>query len=333
MKKRPTLADVARSAGVSTMTVSRAMNNKPGLSDELRQKILQIAEEMGFRPSQIARGLATKQTSTVGLVVPDITNPFFAHIARGVEDTAYEYGYNVFLINTAEDLERERAALDSLWQQDIDGAILCSMRLPMDQLSPIIQRFPAVILLNRELRDPLPNVVTINVNDQRGAMVAVQHLIEQGRTRIGYVGGPPNSVSSQRRLEGYRQALKNAELPLDPILIEHCNPNTECGRNAVLSLLMRSPDIDAILAFNDLVAVGAMQAVHESGKQVPEDVAIVGADDIPLATIIRPQLSTLRVSQSHIGRLAMRTLLEMIDGESAAASYQIEPELILRETS
>lgn len=332
MKKRPTLADVARAAGVSMMTVSRAMNNKPGLSDELRQKILTLTEEMGFRPNQIARGLATKQTLTIGLVVPDITNPFFAHIARSVEDTAYEHGYSVFLINTAEDLDRERTALDSLWQQDIAGAILCSTRLPLGELIPAIQRFPAVILFNRELKDPLPNTVTINVNDQRGAQMAVQHFYERGRSRIGFIGGPTSSLSGQRRLEGYRQALKSVNIAFDPLLVEHCTPEIECGRSAAEAILARRPDIDALLAFNDLVAMGAIQACQEIGKAVPADIAIIGADDIPLATIVRPKLTTIKVSLSHIGRLSMHTLLEMIEGESSAASYQIEPELVVRES-
>ena len=189
MKRRSTLADVAREAGVSTMTVSRAINNKPGLSDELRQKILDLADRMSFQPNQIARGLATRQTLTIGLVVPDITNPFFAHIARGVEESAYEHGYSVYLLNTAENQERERAALDSLWQKEIDGAILCSPRAPLDELEGSIRRFPAVVLVNRELKKPLPGVVTININDQRGAQMAVQHFVEKCRKTLGLSQG------------------------------------------------------------------------------------------------------------------------------------------------
>jgi LacI family transcriptional regulator len=331
MKKRPTLADVARTAGVSTMTVSRAINNKPGLSDELRQKILKIAGEIGFQPNQVARGLVTRQTFTVGLVVPDITIPFYAYIARGVEDICYEYGYHVFLVNTADDLERERTALNLLQQRDIDGAILCSSRVSPDELAAVLQRIPAAILINRDLKDPLPNVVTINVNDQRGAQIAVQHLIEQGRTRIAYLGGPANSVSNQRRLEGYRQALKNAGQGFDPVAVESAW-GTSGVKAALQQLLERCPGLDAIFAYSDLVAVDAMQELLTMGKAVPGDVAMIGADDVPLASMVRPRLSTLRVNLPHIGRLAMRTLLEMIEGEAAAGSYQIEPELILRES-
>jgi len=332
MKKRPTLADIARAAGVSMMTVSRAINHKPGLSDELRQQILKIADEIGFQPNQVARGLATRQTFTIGLVVPDITLPFFSYIARGVEDVCYEYGYHVMLINTTEELERERAALNALMQQDIDGAILCSVRSPLEDLVPALQRFPAAVLFNRELKVPLSNVVTISVNDQRGAMLAVQHMLEQGRKRIAYLGGPSSSISHQRRLEGYKQALKNAGLAFDPQLVEQ-GSTADMAAGNMSALLERCPDLDGVFAFSDVSAVAGMQVCLDKGKTVPGDIAFIGTDDLPVASVVRPQLSTLRVNLLHIGRLSMRTLLDMIDGEAAAGSYQIEPELILRASS
>jgi LacI family transcriptional regulator len=290
---------------------------------------------MGYRPSQIAQGLATRQTSTVGLVVPDITNPFYAPIARGAEDVAYEYGYSVFLINTAADLDREEVAFDSLWRKEIDGAIVCSPLSPIDTLEASIARFPAAVLINRALRKPMPNVVTININDQRGALIAVEHLIASGRKQIAYLAGPGNSYSNQRRMEGYRQALQNAGLPYDPQLVEAIILNNDpllMVQAAVQALITRRPQLDAIFAFNDLIAISAIQACLDAGKTVPQDVAIIGADDIALSAIIRPLLSTLRVSLTHIGRLAMRTLLEIFAGETSPAAYQIEPELILRES-
>jgi len=333
MKKRQTLADVARAAGVSMMTVSRAINNKPGLSDELRQKILTLADEMGFQPNYMARSLVNGQTFTIGLVVPDITNMIFAHLARGVTDSAYERGYSVFLINTGDDPAREQAGIQLLRQKEIDGAILCSSRLPIDQLETIAQGFPAVIVINREFKILPPNIVTINVNDYRAAQIAVQHFIDSGRTRIAFAAGPANNFSTQRRLEGYRQALKNADIAFDPQMIENCALTTEGGREAGLALLQRNPDIDAVFCLNDVIAAGVMQIFQENGKSVPDQVGIIGVDDIPLATILRPQMSTVRFNLTHIGKLSMRTLLEMASGEGAPANYQIEPELIIRESS
>jgi LacI family transcriptional regulator len=330
---RPTLADIAEAAGVSLMTVSRAINHKPGVSEKLRQRILSIAQEMGYRPNQIARGLATRLTTAVGLVVPDNTNPFFAQIARGVEDAAYAHHYNIFLVNTNEEPKRELDALDSLWAKEIDGVILCSSRLPVEGLEAQIQRFPAMVVVNRGKLTPRPNLTTVNVDDHRGAQLALQHLLAKGRQRIAYIAGPPASTSSQRRLEGYRSQTSALGLALDTGLIEPASPNTEGGRQAAAALLARRPDLDAIFAFNDLVAVGAVQVCQETGRRVPEDIAVIGVDDIPLATIFRPQLTTLHVDMAQIGNLCMSKLLDIINGESSPASIQVEPELYLRESA
>lgn len=333
--KRPTIADVAQAAGVSLMTVSRVMNNKPGVGEELRQQIQTIADEMGYRPSQIARGLVTRQSNMVGLVVPTVSHHFFAAIARGAEDMAYENGYNVVLMNTADDMEREIAALDSLWQNEMSAMILCSLRLSPDELEASVSRFPAAVLVNRVLGTPLPHVATLNVNDNLGAQLAVEHFIRTGRQRIGILAGPVYSISGHRRLDGYRAGLAAANIQFDPLLLEHGEPDFEGGYAAAAALLTRRPKVEAIFAFNDLVAIGAMQACQEQGKRVPADIAVIGFDDLPLATMIRPTLSSLRVDLNELGRTAMRMALELIDGpaETPAVAIQVDPELILRESA
>ena len=333
MKKRATLSDVAKVAGVTMMTVSRAINNKPGVSAELRQKIVNIANEIDYQPNQIARGLATNQTRTVGLVVPDNTNPFFAQIARGVEDSAYESGYNIFLINTAEDTAREKAALDSLWGKGVDGLILCSSRLPAKRLKNEVERFSASVLLNRELNIPNRTTISINLNDQKAGKLAVEHFIDHGKRCLAYLNGPSNSFSGQRRLEGFKMGLEMAKLSFDECYIGESAPDTLSGYKATQELLTAHPEIDAIYAFNDLVAVGALQYCLEIGKKIPEEIAIIGNDDIPLASIIRPQLTTLHFNQNYIGRLVMRTLLEILSGQALPRTILIEPELCSRETA
>jgi LacI family transcriptional regulator len=333
MKKRPTLADVAEAAGVSLMTVSRAINGKPGVSDDVRQTIISLANDIGYRPNQIARGLATSFTATVGIVVPDITNPFFAQVVRGIEDTAYKQNYNIFLVNTGEDIARETAVIDSLWQKDVDGVILCSSRLTASALEQEVNHFPAAVLINREIKSPPAHMTTINVNDQYGAHLAIKYFIDKGRGCIGFIQGPSNSFSAKRRLQGYRATLESAGRSFDPTLVELCSPNTEGGREAAAALLTRKPCIDAIYAFNDLVAIGAIQVIQEAGKKVPEDVAVIGVDDTPLATIVRPQITTLHVDLRHIGRLAMRTLLDTIEGGSSPTMIQIEPHLVIRDSA
>jgi len=333
MKKRPTLADVAKAANVSLMTVSRAINSKPGVSEDLRQSILMLAEEMGYQPNQIARSLATHHTAAVGLIVPDNTNPFFAQIARGVEDTAYKEEFSIFLVNTVEDPIRERAALDSLSQKNVEGLILCSSRLPDDELEDRISHFPAAVLINRELKTPLSHAITINVNDQGGAKSAINYFINHGRNLIAYLDGPANSLSAKRRMEGYKAALQEAGISFDPQLVECCAPDTDGGRIAAAALLARRPDVNAIYAFNDLVAIGAVQIVEEIGKEVPGDIAVIGVDDTPLSTVIRPELTTLHVNLRYIGRLAMRTLMDTIEGGSSSTAIRIEPELVVRDSA
>lgn len=313
------------------MSVSRAMNNRPGLSEQTRQRILHIAEEIGFRPSQIARGLATRQTSTLGLVIPDVSNPFFAQIARGAEDAAYENGYSVFLLNSDENVSRERSALDSLWQKEVDGVILCSSRLPQEALRVYFERFPQMVLVNRGLEAPQPNVATLNVDDRAGAEMAVRHLVEAGRQRIAFIAGPETSISGGRRLEGYRAGLAACSRSFDADWLEHCPPTTQGGLKAALRLLERHPELDAFLAYNDLVAVGALQACKAGRKSVPAEIAVIGADDIPLASLVQPQLSTLRVNQYEIGRATIGLLVEMLSG-NAARAICLQPELVLRET-
>ncbi len=318
------------------MTVSRVMNDKPGVGDELRQQIQALAEEMGYRPSQVARGLATRQTSTIGLVVPDICNQFFAYIAHGAEDVAYENGYNLVLMNTAESLDREIAALDSLWQLDSDGIILCSSRLPIEELESNIQRMPAVVLLNRELSQPSDNVVSILVDDEVGARIAIERFLSIGRTRIGILAGPAYSYSAQRRLDGYKAELAEAGLVFDPFRLEHSEPTYMGGRMAMAAVLARRPKIDAVYAFNDLIALGAIQEIEAQGKRVPDDIAVIGSDDIPLASLVRPRLSSLRVDLVDLGRMAMESLLTLIrDGGKGdmPPSIKVPPQLITRETA
>lgn len=335
MNKRVTIAEVAEEAGVSMMTVSRAMNNKEGLSEETRQRILRIAQEMGYRPSGLARGLATQRTETVGLVVPDIANPFFSQIAKGVENVARVHSYNVFLLNTDENVDHEIAALNSLWEKRVDGLILCSSRLDQAQLRAKLARFPFAVLVNRFLETAVPNVCSINVDDECGAQKAVDYLIASGHRHIAFIAGPQHSLSSQRRLAGYRLSLSNHEVLFREEFVRHCVPHTEGGYAAAMALLANYPEITAVFAFNDLTATGVMQACADLNRRIPDDVAIIGVDDIPLASLVTPALSTLRIGKRELGATAMRILTQLMKGEQLleACHQIITPELILRQST
>ncbi|HQE91357.1 MAG TPA: LacI family DNA-binding transcriptional regulator [Anaerolineae bacterium] len=328
-RKRVTIQDVAEAAGVSRQTVSRAINQRGEISPETRTQVLQIAEEMGYRPSSIARGLATQHTGTLGLVVPDVANPFFSEVARGAEHEAYAKGYNVFLCNTDEDPQREVAVLRSLEDKRVDGVVLCSSRLDEATLRTSLARHSSVVLINRQLRSHDFGVVLIE--DKMGGQTITEHLLNTGHQAIGFLTGPPTSRSGRKRVEGYFAALAAAGIPHDPDWLRPCAPTVEGGHEATDALLKSHPEITALFCYNDLVAIGALQSAYELHRIVPVDLAIAGFDDIPLAALVTPALTTCRVSRYEMGAQAMAMLLERISGcTDACQKVVMKPELIVR---
>jgi LacI family transcriptional regulator len=330
MSRRVTMTDVAREADVSLMTVSRVVNNKEGISELTRARVQEIVDRLGYRPSDIARGLATQRTGTLGLVVPDSANPFFSEVARGVEHLAYANGYNVFLCNTDEDLQRELAILRSLEEKRVDGVIMCSPRLDDATLREELTYHEAVVLINRALDDS-NGICTLVINDEAGGQVATQHLLEAGHRQIGFIAGPELSYSGRQRAKGYRLALEQAGLVHDDNLVRHCTPMVDCGKESALDLLSHNPEITALFCYNDLVAVGALQASIELERNVPDDLAIVGFDDIPLALLVTPPLTTCHVPRYELGSRAMIMLLDYINGDPVEAQHaRIQTKLVIR---
>jgi LacI family transcriptional regulator len=329
MPNRVTMADVAREAGVSSMTVSRVINNKGEVSPVTRQRVQEIIERLGYRPSGIARGLATQRTGTLGLVVPDVANPFFSDVARGVEHVAYAEGYNTFLCNTEEDPHRELAVLKSLEEKRVDGLVLCSSRLDDGELRAVVARHPTVVLVNRRLEGD--RVRSVLVDDETGGRLATQHLLQAGHRAVGFLAGPPVSHSGRQRAEGYRAALAAVGLPYNPAWVRHCYPVVEGGQEAARELLTAHSELTALVCYNDLVAVGALQACADLGRQVPGDVAVVGYDDIPLSALVTPPLTTCRVPRYELGVQAVRLLLDQIDGcPDECDEIVLRPELTVR---
>ncbi|MFP4345723.1 MAG: LacI family DNA-binding transcriptional regulator [Anaerolineales bacterium] len=333
MTNRTTMADVAREAGVSLMTVSRVVNNKDGVSAATRQRIQTVIDRLGYRPSDIARGLVTKRTGTLGLVVPDVSNPFFSEVARGAEHVAYAEGYNVFLCNTEEDVERELAVLKSLEEKRVDGLVLCSSRLEESELEAAVARHPAVVLVNR--RSSGSNVSAVLIDDEAGGEMATRHLLQSGHRAIGFLTGPLASHSGRRRAYGHRAALAVAELDYNPDWTQRSAPTVDGGRRAARALLTAYDELTALFCYNDLVAVGALQACEELSYRVPEDITVVGCDDIPLAALITPSLTTVRGERYELGRQAMELLLRQIAGcpgtdEGGCPEVVLQPELIVR---
>jgi LacI family transcriptional regulator len=329
------MSEVAQQAGVSLMTVSRVVNRKEGVSSETRQAVLEIISGLGYSPSAIARSLATQETCTIGLVIPDVSNPFFADITRGVERLAYSEGYHVLLCNAEEDPVRELAVIRSLEEKRVDGLILCSSRLEETKLVELLADMPSAVLINRCLRQSHEKTFSsVIIDDRQSGWLSTQHLIQTGHNRIGFLAGPPASYSGSGRHEGYLAALQAAGISGQPGWMSHCQPSVEGGYEATRQMLANYPHLTALFCFNDLVAVGAIQACVEMKRRIPADFAIVGHDDIPLAALVSPALTTCRVPRYELGAMAVNTLLECLrDSPSGCQQIVLQSELIIRESA
>jgi LacI family transcriptional regulator len=332
MARKNTVADIARKANVSIMTVSRVINHKGDVSPATRRRVQEIINRQHYRPSGIARGLATRHSGTIGLVIPDVSNPFFADVALGAEHVARAEGYNIFLCNTEEDPSRELTVMYSLEEMRVDGVVLFS-RLDSQKLVSAVKHHTAVVLINRRMPDRKKGraIGTVRLDDAMGGRLVTGHLIESGHRSIGFLAGPPTSHSGRDRAKGYRQSMSEAGLPA----LEHpCAPTVEGGQVAARELLKTHPKLTALFCFNDLVAVGALQACAETGVSVPRDLAVVGCDDIPLAALVTPPLTTCRAPRYELGAEAVRLLLNRIRG-SVKESWDVilQPQLVIRKSA
>jgi len=335
MSKQITIRDVAKEAGVSRQTVSRAFNDKGEISPETKQHVLDIAQRMGYRPSGLARSLTTNRTYTVGLLIPDISYHFFSLIAKGVETISSAAGYSLFLVNTLRNAQRETQALDTLWDRRVDGIILYASFLSPEQLAEYVARYQHVVFINcQNVPEGKGKIATINVDDAFGAKTAVTHFIENGHSHIAFLSGPDFSISGRRRLAGFEQGFQENGFTVNQNLIYECFPDFQGGYDRTTQLLKDHPEVTAILAYNDMTAVGAMRACQDIGRKIPDDVVIIGFDDIPMASILRPALTTIRISKQDLGKLAMSMLIDLIDGqEKVIQSQVIKPTLVVRESA
>jgi LacI family transcriptional regulator len=305
-----TLRDVAQEAGVSIKTVSRVVNNQGEISEATRKRVLIAIEKLGYRPSKVARALVTQHTDTIGLVLGDITNPFFPEVARGVLDIAEPLGYDVFLCNSDGDYQREVRILHSLADHAVDGIIIFPTFALEEMLDEVAVPGRPLVSVNRPFDGPWAS--SVMMHSYRGAKEAVNHLLDHQHRAIAMIAGQTSDAPRLQRIKGYRDALLEHDVPVREEWILPGAPIQARGRESACALLMRYPEITAIFAYNDLLAVGAMQACRELGRRVPEDCAIIGFDDIPLADSICPALTTVRVDKYELGRQAMNRLLQML---------------------
>jgi LacI family transcriptional regulator len=330
------MSDVAQEAGVSLMTVSRVVNNKGEISPDTRQRIQEVIDRLGYRPSGIARSLAGGQTYTIGLVVPDIANPYFSGMAHGVTSVANVEGFGVLLCDCEEDTSLELTMLDVLDEKRVDGVIVAAPRTSTQDLLPVLAHHQNVVVVNRLFEEDDNSIAcgyVIN-DDKAGGYIVSNYLISNGHRVIGFLAGPSSSYGSMRRLKGYSAALEEHDLDVDPGMVQYCVPTVDGGRDATRCLIMENPEVTALFCFNDLVAIGAIQCCHQLGHTVPDDIAIIGYDDIPMASWVTPALTTIKVNFESMGKAATKLLINHINEcQEGCNSLVLDPQLIVRESA
>jgi LacI family repressor for deo operon, udp, cdd, tsx, nupC, and nupG len=333
---RVSIKDIAEAAGVSHSTVSRALSDSPLVKAETKSHIQRLAQEMGYSPNAIARSLVTQQTHTVGIVVTTITDPFVAEVVRGIEDTAQENGYSVILAGSAAEPERELAAVEMLRAKRVDSLIVTSSRVGALYLEHLERIGVPVVLVNNHNAQSGRYTFSVSVDNRHGGYLAVAHLIERGHHRIGYVSGPADHSDDAERLAGYRRALDEAGIPLNPALLVPGNGRLDGGEQALHALANLAELPTAVFCYNDMTAIGLISAARQAGISVPEGLAVVGFDNIPLAAHVYPSLTTVAQPQRDMGRQAMNVALALMTADDLNASFSdivVKGELVVRESS
>ncbi len=336
MKKKITIKDIARMASVSHTTVSRALNDKTRIHKETKEKILAIAREVNYQPNFIARSLVMKRTRTLGLVITTIANPFYIELAQGIETTAHGLGYNIILCSTHSDISIEKQYIDMLRSKGVDGIIFTSAHMGDPNIIGLAEEEFPIILVNRRTYDPvvMEKIDYVGVDNILGGFLAVEHLIKLGHKGIGIIGGSSESSVGFERLEGGKKAFSTYGLEEVPhFFIEGDFLKTSGFAGGMQFLKMKEPPT-AIFAANDYMALGAYQAITQEGARIPEDIALVGFNDIEFTAMKGIELTTIGQKKYEMGSMAVKKLVERIERKKAGTSEKVilEPELIIRKT-
>ncbi|WP_026694152.1 LacI family DNA-binding transcriptional regulator [Peribacillus kribbensis] len=324
------IADVAKLANVSTATVSRVISNAGTVKKETAEKVLEAIKKLNYQPNMLARQLRRSETKTILVVVPDITNTFFSVVLRGIESVAIENGYQVLLGDARNDVESETSFLTILGQKKADGLILLTARTDQKILEDLSQDFPVVLACEYYEGSKLP---TVSIDNVSSARKATEYLISLNHKRIGHISGPLNIVVGRDRYRGFHQAMAQHGLSVDPSLIQEGEFSFESGFNLMMKFLSLENPPTALFAGNDEMAMGAIKAAKSKGLRVPEDLSVVGFDDIQFASIFEPALTTVAQPTFDMGQKAMRLLLNLIKDEELEKDQFILPDkLIVRES-
>lgn len=336
-----TIKDIARELGISPSTVSRALKDHPDISPETKKAVNELAEKLNYQPNVVALSLRQSKTNTIGVVIPEIVHFFFSTVISGIEDVAYKAGYNVILTQSNESFQRETTDIKALFNSRVDGMLISLSRetTNFDHIESMMAKGVSIVFFDRVYDNK--NTSKVIVDDFSGAKEATLHLIAQGCKRIAHLEGPPNLGITKQRLEGYMEALKESNMPVDRNLIVSCPQGTiEQGREATEKLLAMTPMPDAIFSTNDPAAMGAMQAIKAKGLKIPNDIAVMGFSNWLFCSLMDPPLSSVDQPGFEMGQEAAKLLIRQIEMRSKQQDIDPQPEtkelktrLIVRESS
>jgi DNA-binding LacI/PurR family transcriptional regulator len=325
------IKDIARAAKVSHSTVSRALHNSPLVSHKTAQRIREIAREKGYRPSAVARSLVTRKTKTIGVVVTRIADPFIAEVVNGIEEVANDHGYSVFLANSNANPDREVKVVHSFHERRVDGILVTASRVGALYMPLLTEMKVPTVLINNQ--HPGEFVHSVMIDNVSASLHATEHLLQLGHKRIAYIGDQYGFQSDTERFAGYRRALEIADMPFLPELIAHGNGNAEGGMHAMQKLLEAVDPPTAVFCYNDMSALGALKAIRTKGMRVPEDISVVGFDDLFIASYTNPALTTISQPMKQMGSTAMEILLKLFNGGSSQNNIKVQGQLIVREST
>ncbi|UTT86905.1 substrate-binding domain-containing protein [Vibrio pelagius] len=325
-----TMKDIAKLAKVSTSTVSHVINKSRFVSDEIAERVNKAAKELNYAPSALARSLKMKQTKTIGMLVTTSTNPFFGEVVKGVERRCYEKGYNLILCNTEGDSERMKSSIDTLLQKRVDGLMLMCSTLEGEHLD-VFERYPELPVVVMDWGPMLFASDKIQDNSHQGGYMATQHLIDNGHTEIGCITGPLHRNQASSRYEGFKQAMSEANLKVNADWIVESNFECDGGFDAFQTLKTRGRLPSALFVCNDMMAMGVIHAAAQDGLRVPQDLSLIGYDDIHLSKYMTPALTTIHQPKHRLGKAAVDTLLSRLESpDEYPQVVELEPTLVER---
>jgi LacI family transcriptional regulator len=332
VNERYTVQDVAKRAGVHASTVSRALNpaTRHRLSEEVAARVIAAAAELGYVPNSLAASLRTRRSETIGVVLPDITNPVFPPILQGLEAVLAEERYVAMVANAGADADRQRLVIERLLARQVDGLVLATVTRHDSIVDQCLNAGVPLVVVNRSEADH--RVSSVVSDDMRGMRLAVDHLYGLGHRRIGHLGGPQNLSTGKGRLEGFLLAARDHELILTPSDVELATGfSREAGREAAFRLLDRAPDLTGVVVANDLLALGLYDVLAARGLSCPGHLSVVGHNDMPFVDMVSPPLTTVRIRHREMGEQAAQLLLRLVRGEAeGGVDVVLKPDLVVR---